>query len=148
MRRGQASLEYLFMIAVALVIVFIVVSTMSRSARNVPDNQVIIPWVDPVDIPQYNVSDEYFTYYVYVQPVGSNLYNLTYILTAKKDLHNVKVQAILKCEKQPEYIEPEYLYIVQTYQEVPRGWYVSNYWTPIKEDEFPCQVTFNVWVGS
>ncbi len=145
--RAQGSMEYLFMIAVTLVIALVVVSYLSRSVENIPDSQVTAPWLDPESMTSFNTSDMYFNYSVWVEPAGTGIYRVVYRLTAKETLNNVRVQATLKCERQPRYIDTRYLSVIEHYDTIPRGWYVSNYWTPLEPGDFPCGVEFNVWVG-
>ncbi len=152
MKRRGASLEYILMVAVAFLMLILVVSLVMNFSFWVPNwgsnNQSATPWLDPYNNTHFNMSDEYFIYRFHVEPVGGGLYKVVYRFTANKTLTNVTIKTTLECKKQPEYIEPEYLHVEEFYERIPKGWYVSNYWTPIKSDEFPCRVVFNVQVGS
>jgi len=148
LKRRGSSLEYILMVAIAFLMLVLVFSLVVRSPFGTPNNRQVTPWLDPHNVTHFNTTDEYFTYRVQVKPVGGGLYKVVYKLTARKDLSDVRVGATLECKKQPEYIDPEYLHVEESYEQIPEGWYVSNYWTPVKIDEFPCRVVFDVQVES
>ncbi|WP_456421833.1 class III signal peptide-containing protein [Thermococcus sp.] len=145
-RRGQGSLEYLFMIAAALVIVLIVIRVLSGVSSNTPNQQVIL-YADPENFPTFNTSDNYFVYQTTVTKIGDDLYNVTFKAIAKRDLSHVKIRATLMCNKKPVYVGDQYLTVTDEVENLPKGWYISRYWSPIRRDEFPCEVVLYVWVG-
>ncbi len=143
--KGQGSLEYLFMVAAALVIILVIIKVLSGISGNIPEQQVILH-ADPEDFPSFNISDSYFVYQSVVEKSGDN-YVITYRATAKRDLTNVKIRATLKCNKKPVWIGDQYLTITDEVETLPKGWYISESWSPVRSDEFPCEVVLYVWVG-
>ncbi|NJE42130.1 class III signal peptide-containing protein [Thermococcus sp. GR6] len=136
--RGQGSLEYLFMIVAALVIILVVVRAISGIST--PYSTALT--VDPESLTSQVEDQVSFKVEAWVEDNGDGTYKVYYRIWAlEKPLTGAEVQLVcfgptnnvagLDPIKHEGILEPVN--------------YWANYWTPVPREAFPCQVQFTLW---
>ncbi len=136
--RSQGSLEYLFMIAVALVIVLIVF----RVATGLSTPHTIMLNVDPQGMTHPVDDSGKFKVEAWLEDNGDGTYKVEYRIWALKErLNGAKVELV--CFGDPQHVAGLGLIEHEGVLEPVNYW--ANYWTPVPREAFPCQVQFIVW---
>ncbi|ADT83300.1 class III signal peptide-containing protein [Thermococcus barophilus] len=139
-KKGQGSLEYLFIVALVIIIVAIGVMYLKGAAKEVPYYNEIT--LDPGLF--NNITADYGDIKVeaYLINNGDGTYKVEYKVWAIK-VPIRKAQLALICMNKPPNVAG---YKVITHEGLltPVN-YWANYWTPIPEEYFPCEIRFYIW---
>ncbi|WP_240920712.1 class III signal peptide-containing protein [Thermococcus sp. CX2] len=137
-RKGQGSLEYLFMIAAALVVILLVIRAIG--AISAPYSTALT--VTPGSMPNQVEDQGSFKFEVWLEDNGDGTYKVNYRIWAVKDsINGAKVQLV--CFGPVENVAG--LDPIEHEGTLEPVNYWANYWTPVPEGAFPCQVQFTVW---
>ena len=140
MKRGQGSLEYLFIVALVIIIVAIGVRYLKSAAKEVPYyNQITL---DPGLF--NNITADYGDIKVeaYLIDNGDGTYKVEYKIWAITAPIR-KAQLALVCMNKPPNVAG-YHVITHEGPLTPVN-YWANYWTPVPEEYFPCEIRFYIW---
>jgi len=140
MKRGQSAVEYLLMIAVALILLGITIHYLRGTAENVPQNLKVN--VDPYISPNTTVDTGDVKVQVWVEKASDDEYKVWYRIWAIKSPIK-KAQLALVCTNKPSDVAG-YQVITHTGPLEPVN-YWSNYWTPVKDEYFPCYIDLYIW---
>ncbi|WP_456368203.1 class III signal peptide-containing protein [Thermococcus sp.] len=140
MKKAQGSIEYLFMVAVALMLIGIAIYYLRGMATNVP--QDIKVTIDPYVSPNSTIDTGDIKVEVWLEKVSGDEYKVQYRIWAVKTPIK-KAQLALICMNKPSNVAG-YQVITHTGPLNPVN-YWSNYWTPVKEQYFPCYVDVYIW---
>lgn len=146
-KKGQGSLEYLFVMGFILVVVVVSINYLKSAPKGIPYNQKIT--LDPELFTNISASDGEVKVEAWLEKTGAGEYKVEYrVWTLKVPVK--KVQLALICENKPPDVAG---YKVITHPITEWGEtsplkpvnYWSNYWVPIPEKYFPCYIDFYIW---
>jgi len=141
-KRGQSALEYLLVVVAVLIIIAIGVKYLRSTSSNVPYyNQLVL---DPLIFKNATANYGDVRIDAYLIENGDGTYKVEYKIWALKAPVR-KAQLALVCLNKPPNVAG---YRVITHEGILRPVnYWSNYWTPVPEDYFPCEIRFYIWRG-
>ncbi|WP_245608271.1 hypothetical protein [Thermococcus guaymasensis] len=140
LRKGQSAVEYLLIIVAVLMVIGISVHYLRGTTKNVPYyNQLVL---DPLIFK--NATADYGDVKIEAHLVdnGDGTYKVEYKIQAVKAPVR-KAQLALICLNKPPNVAGYQVITHEGPLEPINYW--ANYWTPVPEEYFPCEIRFYIW---
>lgn len=135
---AQGSIEYLFMIAAALVMVLLVIKAVS----SITTPYTVILTLTPGTLESQADDRGSFKVEAWLEDNGDGTYKVNYRIWAlKRTLTGANVELV--CFGNTEHVAG--LGPIQHSGLLKPVNYWANYWTPVPQNAFPCQVQATVW---
>jgi hypothetical protein len=128
------------LIVAALIVLAISIHYLRGTAENVPQNIKVN--VDPYLLPNDTITSGGIKVEAWLEKVSDDGYKVHYRIWALKTPIK-KAQLALVCMNKPENVAG-YQVITHTGPLEPVN-YWANYWTPVKEEYFPCYLDIYIW---
>ncbi|WP_394352222.1 class III signal peptide-containing protein [Thermococcus sp. MAR1] len=137
-KSGQGSIEYLFMIALALLMVLLVIKALS----SITTPYTAILTLSPGSMESQVEDVGSFKVEAWLEDNRDGTYKVYYRIWAlKRPLTKANVELV--CFGNTEHVGGLGPIQHSTLLEPVNYW--ANYWTPVPQDAFPCQVQATVW---